>query len=239
MKILVTNVGIPLQSELAQRLAANHEVRCTAVEERHVEGDFVCCDLGHGDPTNDLVRGMDAIVHGGATDASRSVQQQLDDATRRTYNLLYAASQEKVPRILFLSSLALMAQYGEDFMVTETWRPTPTADADQLCYHLGEFTCKEFVRQNRITIVCLRLGEIFRGGDETPSSSGLHLDDAVRAVVSGLAWDVTRERTSGGRPPAPDAKGWGLFHVQSPVPNARFSTLSARNLMDFEPEQAS
>jgi len=187
MRILVTNVSMRLQSELAQRLAANHEVRHTATEEQQSEGDFVCCDLGHGDATNDLVRGMDAIVHGGATDPSRSVHEQLDGATRRTYNLLYAASQEGVPRVLFLSSLGLMARYGEDLMVTETWRPTPTADTDQLCYQLGEFTCKEFVRENRITVVCLRFGEIFRGSEEAPGSAALHLDDAVSAVESGLA----------------------------------------------------
>ena len=235
MKILVTNVGRQLQAELAQQLAAHHEVRRTDTEEQQVEGDFVRCDLGHDDATNELVRGMDVIVHGAATDPSRSVAQQLDHATRRTYNLLYAASQEHVPRTLFLSSLALMAKYGEDLRVTETWRPTPTADTDQLCYHLGEFTCKEFVRENRITVVCLRFGEIFRGSEEAPSTAGLHLDDAVRAVELGLAWDISRERTSGGRPPAPGAKGWGLFHVQSPVPNARFSTRSARDLMDFNP----
>ena len=237
MKILVTNVGIRLQAELARELAAKHEVRCTDTEEREMDGDFACCDLGHDEATNELVRGMDAIIHGGATDPSRPVPQQLDHATRRTYNLLYAASQEKVPRALFLSSLALMAGYGEDLRVTETWRPTPTTDIDQLCYHLGEFTCREFVRENRITVVCLRLGEIFRGSEEPPGTAGLHLDDAVQAVELGLAWDISRERTCGGRPPGPGAKGWGLFHVQSPVPNARFSTLSARNLMDFNPAE--
>ena len=238
MKILVTNVGMQLQAELARELAANHEVRSTDTEEQKVDGEFVRCDLGHDDGTNELVRGMDAIVHCAATDPSRSVQQQLDNATRRTYNLLYAASQENIPRVLFLSSLALMAKYGENLRVTETWRPAPTTDTDLLCYHLGEFTCKEFVRENRITVVCLRLGQIFRGSDETPSTAGLHLDDAVRAVESGLVWDIARERTSGGRPPAPGAKGWGLFHVQSPVASARFSTRSARDLMDFDPVMA-
>ena len=238
MKILVTNVAMQLQAELAQVLGAKHEVCCTDTEEQQAKGDFVRCDLGHDDATNELVRGMDAIVHGGAIDPSWSVQQQLDNATRRAYNLLYAASEENVPRVLFLSTLALMAKYGEDLKVTETWRPTPTADTDQLCYHLGECTCREFVRENRITVVCLRLGEIFRGSEETPSTAGLHLDDAVQAVEAGLAWDINRERTSGGRPAGPGAKGWGLFHVQSPVPNARFSTRSARDLMDFNPGTA-
>ncbi len=236
MRILITGVSMPFPMELVQRLGVEHDVRCTDRNDVQAE-DFVRSELGHDDTTSALVHGMDAIVHCGMPDPTLTSQKQLDSATRQTYNLLFAASEATVPRVVFLSSLVLMNQYEADFLVTETWKPRPTTEIDQLSYHLGEFTCKEFVRENRLTAICLRLGELYRGEDEPPNIWGLHLDDAVQAIELALIWDVARERTSGGRPPAPNAQGWGLFHIQSSIHRARFPTRSAQGLMDFKPRQ--
>jgi nucleoside-diphosphate-sugar epimerase len=69
-------------------------------------------------------------------DVESSVSEQLDQAMRHTYNLLWAASDNNVPRFVFLSSLSILDQYEEDMTVTERWRPTPTTDPVILGYHL-------------------------------------------------------------------------------------------------------
>ena len=89
-------------------------------------------------------------------------------------------------------------------------------------------------REGRVDVVCLRLGEISGNGEAVVGTSALHLDDLVRAVELALNWDVTRERIpTFERPPV--ATGWGLFHIQSPVPGARYSTNLAQQYLDYKP----
>jgi nucleoside-diphosphate-sugar epimerase len=187
-------------------------------------------DLGHHEPTNDLVRGVDAIVHSGEVDHEASVSDRLDAATRCTYNLLWAAAEEGVPRVIFLSSLRVLNKYGEDLAVNERWRPVPTTDTDVLCYHLGEYVCREFARERKLDVVCLRLGEMVwdTGQARDVPSSGLFLDDAVHAVENALTAEISMHPT-GARP------SWSVFHIQSALPNARYLTEAAKEKLGYQP----
>ena len=195
------SAGLDLPAGLANFLKDRHQVRLTDRSAVSSGLEFVRCDLGHGRGTNDLVRGMDAIIHWGQVDSrSATTAAQLDYHTRCTYNLLYAASAEKVPLLVYLSSLAIMHKYDEDLKVTEHWRPLPTTEPEVLCCHLGELVCREFVREGRIAVACLRLGEVVRRGQAPASSSALYLDDALEAVEAAISWGhrapSTERRTS-------------------------------------------
>ena len=203
----MTAVSLPLIGELATALVGSHQVRLTDTKEVSTGGEFLRSALSHDPSTNDLVRGMDAIIHSGEADPSASESGQLDYHMRCTYNLLWAAREEKVPRLIYLSSLRQMEKYDEDLAVTERWRPVPAADAPSLCYHLGEYVCREFAREFKIEVVCLRLGEVTPVGSPAPSTSALYLDDAIDAVEKALTYEAT---------------GWDIFHIQSAVPNARY-----------------
>jgi nucleoside-diphosphate-sugar epimerase len=236
LKILITSAGLDLPAGLANFLKDRHQVRRTDRSAVSSGLEFVRCDLGHGRGTNDLVRGMDAIIHWGQVDSrSATTAAQLDYHTRCTYNLLYAASAEKVPLLVYLSSLAIMHKYDEDLKVTEHWRPLPTTEPEVLCCHLGELVCREFVREGRIAVACLRLGEVVRRGQAPASSSALYLDDALEAVEAAISWDTGRHPRNGEPPLPPAATSWGLFHIQSPLPNARYSIRAARELLQFNP----
>ena len=169
---------------------------------------------------------MDVIVHSGQTDGNADVSERLDTAMRRCYNLVQAAYEEGVPRIVLLSSLSVMGRYDEDLAVTESWKPVPTTDADVLGFHLGEFTCREFAREHRIEVVCLRLGDLVWSADAPTSTSTLYPEDAVRAVESALTVDIS-EGYAGSR------NYWGLFHVQSAVPDQRFLTAEAEAKLGY------
>jgi len=208
VRVLITSAASDLPQELAAALSNNHEIRLTDKQDISSDLEFVRSDLGHGPETNDLVRGVDAIIHYGGVDPSDSASSQLDFQMRCTYNLLWAASEESVPRFIYLSSLTLMGGYDEDLAVTERWKPLPTTDTQVLCYHLGEFVCREFSREAKIQVVFLRLGKITRDHSETISSSALYTDDAVQAVDKALSAELS---------------GWlDIFHIQSAVPNQRY-----------------
>ena len=210
MKVLITAAGDGLARQLADSLGDVHEVLLTDREDVSTRFSFVRSDLNHTQPTNDLVRGADVIVHSGAVDPRDSVSDQLDYQMRCTYNLLKAAWEEGVPRLVFLSSLRLMEGYDPSYAVTERWKPTPTLDPSVLCYHLGEIVCREFARERKAEVTILRLGEITPAAEANPSTSALYEDDAIEAVRLSLNADHS---------------GWlDIFHIQSDVPDARFLT---------------
>jgi uronate dehydrogenase len=226
VKLLVTSAAEALPARLAHDLAASHDIVMTG---RKAAPGLVVCDLGHDSATDDLVRGVDAIVHWGATDPDDSASDRLDDAAYRTYNLLRSASDVGVPRVVYLSSLSLMHSYPEEYTVTERWRPEPTTSLDDLSCHLGEYVCREYAREQRLAVVCLRLGDLVWDG-KPMSSSALLVKDAVRAVELALTSNVSDDHRW---TLLPDPFDWQLYHVQSAVPGARFATSNARTRLGF------
>ena len=235
MRVLVTSVGTPLCRALAESLAGEHQVRATDFQELDLPPnlEFVRSDLGHDRGTDLLVQGMDAIVHYGGTDPALSASERLDRATRCTYNLLWAAAHQGVPRVIFLSSLSIMGRYDEAYVVTERWRPVPTTDVGVLGYHLGEFVCREFAREKRLTVFCLRLGDLVQEGQPPPSTSALYLSDAIQAVQRALTADPQTLFARWHDLPA----YWNVFHIQSDVPDARYITTEAQRALGYSPSR--
>ena len=232
MKILITSANSRLPRMLAASLSGSHDVLLSDRPEVVTDEKITSCALGHDEATNDLVRGIDAIVHSAGVDPGEDASGQLDSAMRCTYNLLWAAAEEGMSRLVYLSSLRVMGKYDEDLAVTERWRPVPTTDASTLRYHMGEYVCREFAREKKLDVICLRLGQMIwdDAGSETVSSSALYPDDAVRAVERALAVEFS---SGPWNPPS----AWNVFHIQSAVPNARFLTGTAQESLGYDPRQ--
>ena len=228
MNILITGGSTRISRLIATGLSAQHSV--TLTDRVPVQGldNFVLCDLDHAAATNDLVRGMDVVIHSGQVDAGLPVSEQLDGGMRCVYNLVRAAAEEGVPRVVFLSSLSVMGRYDEEYAVTERWLPAPTTESDVLCFHLGEFICREFAREQRIEVVCLRMGELVSDDDSSLSTFSLYPDDAVQAVERALTADISEGY-------ADSRSYWAVFHIQSDVPNRRFLTTAAETRLGFRP----
>lgn len=214
MKVLVTSAGTALAQGLARHLAGDHQIRLTDVVDVTTNGDFVRCELGHEGETEALVEGMDAIVHlAHLPGALYTDAREVDFQTRCTYNLLWAARDKKVPHVIYASSLQVFETCDENWNVTEVWQPRPTVDARPMARYLGEFTCREFAREGSVRVTCLRLGTLDGAGTDA-----LTMADAVRAIAKVLALT-----TSGPR--------WQILHLQSDVPNARFPTARAKEVL--------
>lgn len=236
MNILITAGASALANDLAQALSPEHTVRLTDTESVATRWPFVRCDLGHDAATDDLVDGVDTLIHlaaavpelseGTAGNAEQGANSLIDYHTRCTYNLLHAASEAGVPRCIYASSLSIFANCDDDWAVNEKWRPRPTTEPQVLAPYLGEFVCREFAREGRLAVTCLRLGalsESANGAAQPPDQTWLSYADAVRAFQCALA-----------APPEP----WAIYHIQSEFPGAQFTTERARQGLEFTPLSA-
>lgn len=204
MNVLITSGSTPLAQALAGSLAPEHRVRVTDLIDTEIP-DFLLCDLGHEGQTEQLVAGTDAIVHLAALPESlHTSEREIDFHTRCTYNLLIAARAQKVPHVIYASSLSLFQACDPSWSVTETWAPRPCTEAAALAHHLGECTCREFAREGSLRVTCLRLGHLHA---DQADPMALHIEDAVSAITKALTADGPR---------------WQVLHLQSEVPDARF-----------------
>lgn len=156
MHILLTSAASPISQSLVAQFAPAHSLRLTERRMMKSEHEFVLADLGHDASTNLLVRGMDAVIHVDAMADGADAGAQIDQSTRCTYNLLMAAAAEGVKRVVYLSTLELMAAY-DGFLYDSRWRPQPTTAPPILTKFLGESTCKEFAREGKVAVTVLRL----------------------------------------------------------------------------------
>src|SRR5262249_45829840 len=123
-------------------------------------------------------------------------KQALDAAARGMFVLLHAARKAGVRRVVLASRLDLMAAYPERWLVDETWKPRPDATAARLAPYLAELTLREVVRAEAILGVCLRLGNLGAGPEDTTP------EEAVAAIERALTMDLgTRQYR------------WWLYHI--------------------------
>ncbi len=229
MNILITSAASALAQQVATALSEEHTIRLTELHNVESDFDFVQSALGHDEATNELVRGIDVIIHIAEippdllAEADQPDNYAIDYQTRCTYNLLTAAAEEGVKRFIYASTLRLFEQHGENWTVTESWRPRPSVDSFVLSKHLGEFTCREFARERKINVTCLRLGNLVTAETAATTeydSAWLEINDAVAAFQGAL--------TS----PSP----WDIYHIQSEFPGARFSVRTAKAEIEFNPQ---
>ena len=229
MNVLITSAASDLAQQVATALSEAHTIRLTELHDVESNFDFVQSELGHDEATNKLVRGIDTIIHIAEVpsqllaEAEQPDNYAIDYQTRRTYNLLMAASEEGVKHVIYASTLRLFEQHGEDWTVTESWRPRPSVDSFALSKHLGEFTCREFAREGKLNITCLRLGNLVTAEATVTAeydSMWLEMNDAVAAFDCVLS----------------SSSPWQIFHIQSEFPGSRFLVGKAKSHLEFDPQ---
>lgn|GEM_PF-175143 len=236
MKVLITSASSGIGQTVASALG-KHDLRLTdlaghAGSAGRGRASIQPNELNHDDATDKLVAGLEAIVHIGYADSSAGpAWQQAADATalldyysRRTYNLLLAASNAKVERCIYVSTLRLLQDYEENLTVTERWRPHPPSDDPALlACHIGEIVCKEFARDRLIKTATVRLGwPVVPGARAKAARSGetaaIAIDDVATALNAALKAEIEQ---------------WQDIHVQSPVAHQRFLMHAAQKFLSF------
>ena len=225
MRVLLTSASSRTAEMVANQLKhLGHELKLTDVVSDEVS-EIISCDLNHDSATDDLIADVDAIVHIGYEGYScDDPSRMIDYHTRGTYNLLWAAAESDVSRVVNISTLRLMESYEENLVVTENWRSLPPAgDTGLLCAHLCEIVCKEFARDRMATVVNLRLGwPIVNGGRDSARESGESA--VVCAIDVGKAIDAALSA---------EVEQWQDVHIQSPLTRQRYLTTKAESLLKF------
>ena len=231
-RVLITSGLSSLARGLAGALNQKYRVRLTERKQMESSFEFVECALNRGQATSSLVRDIDAIVHVAEPLPGEDDRQQIDALTRGTYNLLWAASEEKVSRVVFLSTLELMTPYDAAFTVSESWRPLPSCEPPVLPKHLGEFVCREFARERKIRVLVLRLGKVVRGEEvKGKPFDPLWVEerDVAQAVLAGLG-SALKDSEAG------VASWWSVLHIGADSPRARFSVARAKGQLGYQPQ---
>ena len=225
MKLLITSAANPLAQFLGQQLAANHTVRFSerapvdlppVLAETPFAVEFAHSPLGHDMGTNLLVRNMDAIIHVAEPLVTDNEYNKIDILTRCTYNLLTAAAEEGVSRLLLISTLGLMADYDPAYRVSERWRPRPNTDPYVLSKHLAEFTAREFAREQKVNVTVLRLGQIVYP-DAAATTPGA-LPSVAAAIVAQAVENVL----------AAAAERWAIYHIGNESTHPHFTMSKAK-----------
>jgi nucleoside-diphosphate-sugar epimerase len=181
--------------------------------------------LTDDDAVGQAVQGVDAILHLGAITHDASVEEsgRLDLDTRGLYVLLGAAVEAGVRRVVYGSRLDLFASYPNDVYITEHWRPMPTDDPDQMMPYLGEMVCREYARDHRIGVTCLRIGALVDSEGEKgrdPSNDWVDYRDAAQAFHRALERDESQAINW--------MRRWAIYHIVSDHENPRFLLDQAR-----------
>ncbi len=230
--VLITSAHHALAQAIAANLADTYRVALTSPVDVHTQLPFTKCDFSDPKATAALVEGVRAIVHVAEPPPGASPAAQIDDRTRGMYNLLQAAAGQAVERVVYLSSLDVMLGCAASFRVTEDWRPVPGNASGPMSRFLGEFTCRQFARDQGVNICVLRLGHVVEPGKAPATETNLpRLDqrDALQAVSLALA-ALLAER--------PRLDGWSVFHIVSDLRDARFPATKASHVLGFRPQFA-
>ena len=223
MNVLLTSATSALGRTVAEGINGSHHLRLTDRQNAVLEGEYAVSPLNHDKSTNLLVRGMDALIVAGEPLPDESTPSYIDAMTRGLYNLLMAAYEEQVKRVVYLSTLDLMMAYGPEYIVTDRWRPRPTPEPHLLGKHLGEYVCREFAREHKLSVVVLRLGKVVDAAEVTGQPvDPVWLDkrDLGAAVLGALTATLPQ---------------WSVIHVQGKQANARFPIGDAEKLIGFVP----
>lgn len=230
--VLITSAASALAQSLAEGLQSGFRIRMTERAPAATRFDFVECPLANDPATRALVRGADVILHVAEPLPGDDDWRRIEYLTRGTYNLLSAAAEEGVARMVLLSTLELMTAYEADFTVSESWRPRPAPASPVLSKHLGEFVCREFARDRKVRCLALRLGKVVRHG-EAAGFDPLWVDerDVVRAAELALQFML---KSSG----SAVADWWRVLHIGADSPRSRFSVAAAKRILGYQPRYA-
>jgi len=180
-KVLVTGAAGVLGKALVPLLEqdADIELRLTDIRPVDTPHEFRQADLSTWDDVSRLCEGIEEVVHIAAIHPWKPyfAQQYLDCNIKGTYNILQAAVDAGVRRVVYTSSIAAMG-YRPDrpgqVVFDESKACRPAEDVYGISKHVGEQFCEMFHRRSGLSYIALRPGT-FVPRDGRDASFGLGL----------------------------------------------------------------
>ncbi len=205
MKVLLTSLG-HLGGAIARMLSPKHQVKVLRRRREDIPYELFVGDIRRYDDVKLAADGVDAIIHTAAlwgkhlrTHTYRDFYQS--NATG-TINLLEAAREEDIPKVVFSSSIVvhgLLGRHGQDFFADKTRAlainedfPYQPKDPYELTKVMGEIMCEHYSLRFPISTICLRYGHFPNRERDAEYASHFHkgflvdVEDCAAANVLAL-----------------------------------------------------
>jgi uronate dehydrogenase len=162
MRVLITGAGGTVGRQLTRALEAQHDLRLGDVQPLD-DPRYVPLDVTQPQQVHAAMEGVDAVVHlaiasgfEGDYEDEDFNQRRFDVNVKGTWNVLSAAAQAGVKRVVHTSSIMVVWGYppGEQVAGDAPPKPEGTYATTKL---LAEVLCEQAAMQLGLSIVCLRI----------------------------------------------------------------------------------
>jgi len=207
MRIAICGAGSAIGAALAARLAPDHDLLYLEPTDPGLpHGTWVPVEAWSAEVLTPLLAGTDAVVHAGlyAPETLTELagdQAWLDVAGRVSWHVQEAAKAAEVKRLVYLSTLALMAAYDSSIWVSPDFEPRPEATAESLAFHLLECLAREARQEHHSPVMVARLGTLVRAAEVDDADYDrlwVDFDDAVEVLAALLTVEEPHRRRWGG-----------------------------------------
>ncbi len=195
MKIVLTGAGGRLGSYLREPLAgiADELVSSDIVSEigKLYDGEsYVQADLSKFDAINALLKGADMVVHFGAYVDEADFDTILGPNIIGAYNIWEAASQNKVRRVVYASSIHAVGMHSKmDFIGTDAPHRPDTFYGLAKCF--SEDLASLYWDKRGVESVCMRILSCAQVNNARALGSWLSYDDLIQLVTQSITTPTT------------------------------------------------
>jgi uronate dehydrogenase len=224
MKILVTGsagaVGRPVCRELLRR---GHAVRGLDRAPSPGLEDQIEADIADAEPVRAAVRGVEAVIHLAAQPVDAEFARLVGPNVVGLYNVMNAAREEGVPRVVLTSSMMVVSGRGRD-----PPRPVRVDEASPRShYALTKLWAEMYARCHGMDVLAVRLGWMVRNPGEAQKMRELDIPDCyVSARDAGRFFALAAEAST---------KGFAVVYAASRGGEKVFDMEPARRLLGYEP----
>lgn len=221
MKIVITGGSGKLARYLVPKLIREHEVLLFDKQPPDQNQSlFTQGEITDMNKLNKVFRGAKAVIHLAALRSryNHLPMKVIETNTSGSFCVLEAARREKVKKIIFSSSDAVLGiaqsktEFPPEYLPVDEKHPLKPQDPYGISKTLGEEMCRFYAMGYDMNIIALRFSNILCPGDEQkylddakdPSTrwkslwAWIHVDDAVNAIVRALDSEL---------------RGFEVFHI--------------------------
>lgn len=158
MRILITGASGTIGSDLAPSLTKFYDVLVTDLKKPDNDLDFLYCDITNPDEVDNVVKGIDVVIHLAALlPGDFPSGKFVDINTKGTLNTLESALKNGVKKVIYASSVWAASRGSSIYQPIDENIPCRPEGMYDITKLMGEFFCEYFSRMHKLNTVALRL----------------------------------------------------------------------------------
>ena len=188
--VLITGAAGMIATELRKRLSSRFSLRLTDIQPvSPLSGreHFVAADLADASSLENVMNGMDAVVHLGGVAVEDSWEQIMPANVAGAYNVFEAARRQGVKRIVVASSNHAVGYFPRREVIDDRVLPRPDGRYG-LSKAFAEMLGRLYADKYRMEVFCIRIGAMtLEPEDVRRLAIWIHPEDLTNLVEVGLS----------------------------------------------------